>query len=214
MAVEVVGAGLGRTGTNSLKRALEQLLGGPCYHMMVVSDRPQDVDVWWDAVRGQMPDWDTFPEGFVALVDWPSSAFWRELAAAHPDALVLLSVRESPEAWWRSVERTLVPAMLQQVPADQPGLARQRTMVRELIEATFTTEMTDPASAMAAYERHNAAVRAEVPSERLLEWQPGDGWEPICSALQMPVPSEPFPHANTTSDFRTMVGLDGETNER
>ncbi len=210
MTVEVVGAGLGRTGTNSLKAALEQLLGGPCYHMMVVSDRPQDVDVWWDAVRGEMPDWGTFPEGYVALVDWPSSAFWRELAAAHPDALVLLSVRASAEAWWRSVERTLLPTMLQTVPADRPGLARQRKMVRELIETTFTPDMTDPASAMAAYERHNAAVRAEVSPERLLEWQPGDGWEPICAALQRPVPSEPFPHTNTTADFRAMVGLDGE----
>lgn len=209
MAVEVVGAGLGRTGTNSLRVALEQLLGGPCYHMMVVSDRPADVDVWWAAARGEMPDWNTFPEGYVALVDWPASAFWRELAAAHPDALVLLSVRASPEAWWRSVERTLLPTMLQPVPADKPGLARQRKMVRELVETTFAADMTDPDLAMAAYEQHNAAVRAGVPAERLLEWQPGDGWEPICAALQLPVPSEPFPHTNTTSDFRTMVGLDG-----
>lgn len=210
MAVQVVGAGLGRTGTNSLRLALEQLLGAPCYHMMVVSDRPQDVDVWWAAVRGEMPDWSTFPAGFEALVDWPSTAFWRELAAAHPDALVLLSVRESAQAWWRSIERTLVPTMAAPVPADRPALARQRQMVRELVAATFTPDLSDGEAAMAAYERHNAEVRATVPPQRLLEWQAGDGWEPICAALGRPVPSQPFPHSNTTVDFRTMVGLDGD----
>jgi hypothetical protein len=210
MAVRVVGAGLGRTGTNSLRLALEQLLGAPCYHMMVVSDRPQDVDVWWAAVRGEMPDWSTFPAGFGALVDWPSTAFWRELAAAHPDALVLLSVRESAEAWWRSVERTLVPTMTAPVPADRPGLARQRQMVRELVASTFTPDLAHGETAMAAYERHNAEVRASVPPHRLLEWQAGDGWQPICDALGLPVPSQPFPHSNTTADFRSMVGLDGE----
>jgi hypothetical protein len=211
MAVEVVGAGLGRTGTNSLRLALEQLLGAPCYHMMVVSDRPQDVDVWWAAVRGEMPDWSTFPAGFKALVDWPSTAFWRELAAAHPDALVLLSVRESAQAWWRSIERTLVPTMAAPVPADRPELARQRQMVRELVASTFTPDLADAESAMAAYERHNAEVRATVPADRLLEWQAGDGWEPICAALDLPVPSHPFPHTNTTADFRTMIGLDEGT---
>jgi hypothetical protein len=210
MAVRVVGAGLGRTGTNSLRLALEQLLGAPCYHMMVVSDRPQDVDVWWAAVRGEMPDWSTFPAGFGALVDWPSAAFWRELAAAHPDALVLLSVRESAEAWWRSVERTLVPTMTAPIPADRPGLARQRQMVRELVASTFTPDLADAEAAMAAYERHNAEVRATVPPQRLLEWRAGDGWQPICDALGLPVPSQPFPHSNTTADFRSMVGLDGE----
>ncbi len=210
MAVEVVGAGLGRTGTNSLKLALEQLLGAPCYHMMGLSDRPQDVDVWWAAARGEMPDWSTFPAGYAALVDWPASAFWRELAAAHPEALVLLSVRESAAAWWRSIERTIVPTMAAQVPADQPTLARQRQMVRDLIASRFSGDMTDPDTAMAAYERHNAEVRAGVPPERLLEWQPGDGWEPICAALGRPVPSQPFPHSNTTADFREMVGLEDD----
>jgi hypothetical protein len=210
MTVRVVGAGLGRTGTNSLRLALEQLLGAPCYHMMVVSDRPQDVDVWWAALRGEMPDWSAFPAGFEALVDWPSTAFWRELAAAHPDALVLLSVRESAEAWWRSVERTLVPTMAAPPPADRPGLARQRQMVRELVASTFTPDLADAEAAMAAYERHNAEVRETVPPQRLLEWQAGDGWQPICDALGLPVPPQPFPHTNTTADFRTMVGLDGE----
>jgi hypothetical protein len=209
MSLRVVGAGLGRTGTASLKRALEVLLGGRCYHMFEAAARPGDATVWQRAVRGEAVDWDALFEDFVATVDWPACSFWRELRERHPDALVLLSERESPQRWWASMERTIVPTLKSPVPADDVALARHRKMVIELISRCFTPRWDDGDAAIAAYERHNAEVRESVPRERLVEWRPGDGWDPLCEALAVEVPDEPFPHENTTAHFRERQGLDG-----
>ena len=206
MTLRVIGAGLGRTGTASLKLALEKLLGGPCYHMLEVLDR-RDTPVWHSAVRGQAVDWDALLGDFDASVDWPASAFWRELSAATPEAVVLLSTRDSPEQWWASMERTIVPTLKGIVPADQPALARHREMVIELLDRCFTPAWDSPDAAMAAYERHNEDVRRSADPRRLVEWRPGDGWHPICAALELPVPREPFPHENTTAEFRERQGL-------
>ena len=209
MALEVVGAGLGRTGTASLKAALELLLGGRCYHMFEVFER-EDASLWDAAMRGAEIEWNAALRDFRATVDWPASAFWRELAAANPDALILLSERASPQAWWASMERTIVPTLKRPVPADEPAIARHRAMVTELLRRRFTPEWDDPAAAMAAYERHNAEVLGAAAPARLLRWQPGDGWAPICAALQLAVPDAPFPRENSTADFRSRQGLDGE----
>jgi hypothetical protein len=202
VGLRVVGAGLGRTGTNSLKLALEELLGAPCYHMLEVFERPADVAVWHDAIRGRPPDWRTFPAGYAATVDWPACAFWAGLADAHPDAVVLLSVRESAEAWWRSFEATILAGLSQPVPADRPDWAVRRKMTLDMIETTFTPEWREREGAIAAYEAHNAAVRAAIPAGRLVEWRPGDGWEPLCAALGAAIPEEPFPRVNSTEEFQ------------
>jgi sulfotransferase family protein len=207
VSLRVVGAGLGRTGTHSLQLALQQLLGGPCYHMIEVFGRPDDIPVWHAAGEGRMPDWDVFLADYVATVDWPAAAFWRELAAANPGALVLLSVRDDADAWWRSAHDTIFEIGARPIP-DDPIFAAQLRMISAVFERTFTPDWQDADAAKAAYVRHNAAVRAEVPRGRLLEWRPGDGWDPICTALDLPVPDEPFPHVNTTADFRAMAGLD------
>ncbi len=110
MTLRVVGAGLGRTGTTSLKEALGLLLGGPCYHMLEVQERPGDPDAWGDAYDGRPPEWRTFFDGYRATVDWPAAPFWSEVSSAFPDALILLSVRD-PDAWWKSASNTIFPAM-------------------------------------------------------------------------------------------------------
>jgi hypothetical protein len=202
----VVGAGLGRTGTASLKLALERLLGGRCYHMLEVLDRDHSA-AWHAAVRGEAVDWDALLAGFDATVDWPACAFWRELTAANPQAIVLLSTRDSPEQWWASMERTIVPTVKTPVPTEKPALARHREMIRNLFERRFTPGWDSPAAAMAAYERHNEDVRRSAEPERLVEWRAGDGWEAICVALGVSVPSEPFPHENSTADFRARQGF-------
>ena len=193
MSLRVVGAGLGRTGTLSLKVALEKLLGGPCYHMAEVFPRPDHVGVWRDAALGQPQDWAKVFEGFRAAVDWPAAAFWRELSAAFPDALVLLSVRPA-ESWWKSASETIF-AVQDKIPP------QFREMMEPLFRERFTSRIDDKAASIAAYERHNAQVRAEVPRGRLLEWSAPDGWEPLCNALDLPVPAEPFPRVNTTEEF-------------
>ena len=110
MTLQVIGAGLGRTGTTSLKQALEQLLGGPCYHMLEVQGRTTDADSWGDAYEGRPPAWDNFFEGYQATVDWPAAPFWAELSRTFPDGLILLSVRD-PDAWWKSASSTIFPAL-------------------------------------------------------------------------------------------------------
>jgi hypothetical protein len=204
MTLRVVGAGLGRTGTHSLKLALEQLLGGPCYHMVEVFGHPEHVPLWHGAATGDMPDWDALFDGYVASVDWPGAAFWPELSAKYPDAVVLLSVRDDADAWWRSASKTIFDALSRPSP---PEMAAWSEMVRAMF-TRFTEDWQDEDAAKAAYEAHNAAVRDAVPADRLVEYRAGDGWEPLCTALGAPVPDGPFPHVNTTDDFRAMAGLD------
>ncbi len=203
-ALQIIGAGLPRTGTYSLKLALERLTGGRCHHMIEVSERPETVDAWSAAAAGEMPDRDLLG-GYTAAVDWPASAFWRGLAAANPDAPVLLSTRSSAERWLRSIEGTIAE-VYRSTTAD-PELARVRSMGKVLARR-FCPEWPEREAMLAAYERHNAAVRAEVPPGRLVEWQPGDGWSPLCEALGVAVPDEPFPHVNTTAEFRVMAAIE------
>jgi len=208
MALRVVGAGLGRTGTHSLKLALEQLLGGPCYHMSELIEREGDTAVWARAVDGRDVDWVAFLSEFSATVDWPACAFWEEIAAAHPGAVVVLSVRESPEAWVKSFERTIAQALQKPVPPEDEAWVERRRMVLAMVESTFTPDWRDRDAAKAAYIRHNERVRAAVPADRLVEYRAGDGWEPLCAALGVEIPAEPFPHTNTTADFRTQSNLE------
>ena len=191
--MRVVGAGLGRTGTHSLMLALEQLLGAPCYHMFVAAQHADHTQVWHDASLGKMPDWVEFFHDYGAAVDWPACAFWPEIRAACPDALVLLSVRDA-DAWWQSASTTIFTTF-------EGRNSERQDMLDALFENRFTSRIDDREAAIAAFEAHNARVRESVPASQLLEWQAGEGWEPICRALDLAVPSEPFPHTNTTEEF-------------
>jgi hypothetical protein len=208
MALLVVGAGLGRTGTSSLKTALEMLLDGRCYHMYELRGRPEDVPRWGQALAGGPTDWEAVFGEFNATVDWPAASFWPELAAAYPDAPVLLSRRETAESWWASMEKTIVALLREPLPEDDPALARQRRLTKAILAERLDERWFEREGGIAAYERHNERVRSGVPPERLIEWTPGDGWGPLCARLGLPEPQEPFPHLNTTSDFREIVGLD------
>jgi hypothetical protein len=150
---------------------------------------------------GETVDWDALMGGFTAAVDWPSAAFWRELSDAYPDALVLLSVRPA-EDWYRSATNTIFAGMQDALSGD-PWI---QAFVHGLGER-FSNRFDDPDAMIAAYERHNAEVRAAVPASRLLEWTPADGWAPICDRLGLAVPAEPFPVTNSTEDFRALLGM-------
>jgi hypothetical protein len=210
VTLAVIGAGLPRTGTNSLRLALQRLLGGECYHMFTVKDSPAEARNWVDALNGDLSRARGRLAGCVAAVDWPASFFWRELLAASPDAAVLLSVRDSARTWWRSFDETVLDRKRnpQALPGDDGSFAKMRD---ELLARTFGPHWDDPRRAMAAYERHNAQVRAECPAQRLIEWAPQDGWAPLCAALRVPVPDQPFPNTNSTRDFRTRRTGTGRT---
>lgn len=198
MTLKLIGAGVGRTGTMSLRAALSQLFGTDCYHMVSVFENPGHVAMWQAAVDGQEIDWRALFDGCDAAVDWPVSAFWPELMEEYPDALVLLSTRDSALTWWTSASNTIFNAIEETSESDFEGWA---PMVFAMMRERFTADFRQEQPAMKAYERHNAQVRERVPADRLLEWQPGDGWEPICERLGLAIPNEPFPHTNTTEEF-------------
>jgi hypothetical protein len=196
MALRVVGAGLGRTGTHSLMNALELLLDAPCYHMAKVFERPDDAEKWLRIGRGETALLAEVMDGCAASVDWPAAAHWEPLAEMHPDAIILLSSRSSGEAWYKSASDTIFLTF-----EDIPDSV-WKTMATEMLIDNFAgTAVTDKDACIAAYERHNAHVRATADPQRLVDWQPGDGWEPICAALGVPVPDAPFPHTNSTEEF-------------
>jgi hypothetical protein len=196
----VIGAGLPRTGTNSLRLALARLLGGQCYHMFSIKTDPPQARAWVRALNGDLSGARELLAGCRAVVDWPASFFWPDLAAANPDALVLLSVRESPSTWWRSFDATVLerkrhPEVL---PGDDGSFAVMRD---ELLDRALGPGWAEPAQAMAAYHRYNEQVRAQCPPGRLLEWSPADGWPSLCAALGLDVPDEPFPRTNSSQEF-------------
>jgi len=207
MTLSVIGAGFGRTGTLSIKMALEQLGVGRCYHMVEVFEHPQHIAVWRAAADGQPVDWDALLAGYGAAVDWPACHFWRQLMDHFPDAKVLLTVRDA-ERWYQSAYDTIYQAMIGSLPIDDPVARSQREMAAKIVlEDTFGGRFEDRAHAIAVYERHNAEVRRAVPPERLLVYELGQGWEPLCRFLGKPVPAEPFPKVNSRDDFRAALGL-------
>ncbi|SRR5579871_6628612 len=202
MGLKVVGAGVGRTGTHSLKIALEQLVGGRCHHMVEMLGDPTQIPGWIAAIDGKPTDWNELLADYRTIVDWPGAAFWPELAAANPDALVLLSVRD-PESWYRSASNTIFLAFDRMPDELKPWMEA----VRRALKERFSDQFDNPTAMMDAFERHNDAVRKSVPANRLLEFRIEDGWEPLCDRLGVAVPDEPFPLTNTTNDMRAMLGL-------
>jgi hypothetical protein len=140
-----------------------------------------------------MPDWRALFAGYAAAVDWPAASFHGELMDAFPDALVLLSVRE-PESWWKSAHETIFPH-------SRKVQGPWREMIDAVFAGRFTLALDDRAACLAAFERHNAEVRRHVPPDRLLEWRASEGWAPLCQALGVAVPRDPFPRVNTSEEF-------------
>lgn len=200
MSVQVIGAGVGRTGTRSLKAGLEQLLGRPTYHMVEIFGRPDHVRHWRTLAEGGEVDWSQVLADYAATTDFPACLFWREILAANPNGFVLLSTRRDAETWWKSASKTIFAVDVAHAPAE---LAELLEAVIFLMSTRFSPDLHDREVTIAAYERHNAEVRAGVPAGRLVEWQPGDGWGPLCATFGTPVPAGPFPHLNKGEDFPT-----------
>ena len=180
MALELIGAGLGRTGTLSLKSALERIGYGPCYHMMEVLVAPERARHWLEQTPSGSHDWDAIFHGFRATVDWPAAAFWRELVERYPDAKVLLSRRDA-DRWYESMMNTVYHTMTLGPPEGAPEVLHDfHKMVYALIfERTFGGRLEDRSHAKRVFETHNQSVIDAIPASRLLVYEPGDGWEPI-----------------------------------
>lgn len=204
--MEVIGAGFPRTGTMSLKSALETLGFGPCYHMREVLAAHPGTDhtsLWTNAARGMPIDWRALFQGYRATVDMPSAAFYRELLAVHPDARVLLSVRD-PERWYASVRETLYA--LSKV--RDPGTEAFTQMVDEVFwSGLLHGRFEDKAYAIGVYEQHIETVKRTVRPDRLLVFDVKEGWEPLCQFLGVPTPAIAFPHVNDSEIFTDYLRL-------
>jgi len=206
MALEVIGAGFGRTGTNSLKLALEQLGFGPCHHMFEVRDNPQQLPAWEAAARGEAVDWDAVFDGYRSQVDWPGAAYWRQLSAYYPKAKVILSVRD-PNEWFDSVQSTIGPFMTTK--RGQHGNDHMNAISemcgKFIAQDIFDGRLNDRDHAVSVFEAHTADVKATIPRERLLVYETGSGWAPLCSFLGVAEPDEPYPLTNSTREFQERV---------
>lgn len=205
--LKVIGAGFGRTGTASMKAALEHLGLGPCYHMFEVIAKPERIEPWGRAADGEPVDWDDVLDGFQSTVDWPGCSFWRQLVDAHPDAKVVLTVRD-PQRWYDSTYNTIYQFVEDTGSgADLDDFSRtMRPNIDKLIwNGTFDGRFEDRDHAIEVFEAHNEQVRQGVPADRLLEFEVSQGWEPLCEFLGVDVPSEEFPHVNDAGSIQALV---------
>ena len=201
MSIKVIGAGFGRTGTLSLKFALEQLGFKSCYHMMEVGNNEGHTRMWIDAHNGQLPNWEQAFVGYQATVDWPSCNFWREQRDAFPQAKVILS-RRDPDKWYQSVMNTIWKySKMNSENPDPAAKLRWEMAWGGIWKGVFDGRMDDKAHVIECFERHNQSVIDEVPPEMLLVYEPGQGWEPLCEFLQVPVPDGDYPRTNSTEEF-------------
>ena len=197
MGLEVIGAGVGRTATFTMKFALEHLGFGPCFHMAeLFADARRQVPLWLDVVAGK-PDWDEIFRGFRSTVDYPSASYWRELADHYPDAKIVLTVRDA-DSWFDSVSETIFSDAMQ---AHLVGTPTGEMMKGVIFDHFGGGDIRDRAFMTQWFEDRNAEVAASLPEERLLVFHPREGWEPLCRFLGVPVPQEQFPRVNSRDEL-------------
>jgi hypothetical protein len=209
MALKVIGAGFGRTGTRSLKAALEELGFGRCYHMEEVVKNPSHLKHWTEIMEGGKADWETLFQGYQSATDWPVAAYYRDLMTVYPDAKIILTVRD-PESWHRSIMNTLYQAgrgFFGRVTGILPSVHQfLNAMEKSIWEGSFHNKLEDKAHAIEVFRNHIEEVKRIVPRERLLIFEARHGWEPLCSFLNVPVPAnKPYPHRNKGAFVRQLL---------
>lgn len=202
MALEIIGAGFGRTGTYSLKAALELLGFGPCHHMSEVVGEPRQIQLWTHVANGR-PDFDGIFAGYRAAVDFPVSAYWLEVLDANPDAKVILSYRD-PEDWYGSFSQTILPLILDREAWPQNAVPWFEMMERVIIGKALGGR-TDRDGILEAYRANEKAARDLEAEGRALVLSVRDGWAPLCRFLGAAVPDAPFPNTNPRADFFASV---------
>ncbi|MEL6573149.1 MAG: sulfotransferase family protein [Pseudomonadota bacterium] len=205
MDLQIIGAGLPRTGTMSLKQAIELLLGGTCYHMDELYRRPEHVRLWVRVLKGDVALLPDILDGYCAALDWPFSGVWKSAAEIFPDAHVLLSQHESPQTWWDSADQTVWDVIRRQTFrfSDDPELSAAFSELHHLLTNQFCPAWNDENAAKGAYAAHLAAVKQAIPATRLITHQIGAGWSPLCRALGIEEPDQDFPIKNDRASFKT-----------
>ncbi|MBK9925894.1 MAG: sulfotransferase family protein [Anaerolineales bacterium] len=208
--MKLIGAGFGRTGTLSLKKALELIGFGPCYHMDEMIRYPQHMDVWKAVAQGKPVNWDDIFENYQSSLDFPASLYYRELLAAYPDAKVVLTVRE-PERWYQSMYETAYTMMELYTPAWVKKYVPQYKRFADLIDVMiwnglFNGKFADKEHAIQIFNAHIEEVKKNIPAEKLLIFNVKEGWKPLCDFLGIPVPEDiPFPHINDHETVKKQI---------
>ncbi|MBK9731260.1 MAG: sulfotransferase family protein [Chitinophagaceae bacterium] len=214
MSLKIIGTGLGRTGTHSLKLALEELGFSKCYHMENLMEQPDDIYYWEDARAGKPVDWDTLFTGYQAAVDIPAFIYHKELLQKYPDAKMIHTTRD-PESWYKSFGDTIIRAtrpsfgrilgMMVRMPFSPKlrGQLRVFKFAGKFMKTLFPAGFDNKEKTIAAFHEWNRNVLASIPKEKILVFDARQGWEPLCRFLNVPVPDKPFPHSNTTVDFNS-----------
>ena len=209
--MKVIGAGFGRTGTSSLQAALEELLGGKCYHMKDIIMYPAQLKMWQEFALGKTPamDWDRLFAGYAASVDCPACIYYKEIMEVFPEAKIILTVRDS-QSWWKSFNRLM--SLVNKARLLRFFIPKLRKLSQFtdtiIIENVFGGRM-EKENCINIFERHNQEVRELVPKDRLLEYDVAQGWKPLCKFLGVAVPKKPFPHLNAGK--RSLYKLFGQS---
>lgn len=212
MPLKIIGSGMGRTGTHSLKEALEQLGFRKCYHMIELFQNPKGLPYFVDAENEKKPDWDSLFTGYLSAIDYPVARYYKQLIVRYPDAKVIHTVRD-PESWYQSCMETIFWAsqpdasrilkMMVRLPFSKT--LRQRLPILKyngmLIKKEFGDDVKNKAHVIQKFNERTEEVLATVPKERLLVFKAQDGWEPLCKFLNVAVPNTPYPKSNTKAEF-------------
>jgi hypothetical protein len=210
--VKLIGAGFGRTGTMSLKAALEQIGHGPCFHMIDLIKGEMELPPWKAAAEGEEVDFESVLEGWESTIDWPACTYWERLVEVFPDAKVLLTVRD-PDKWYESCLNSIHEAAERggrgELGGDHPPPPEVMAVINDMIwNGTFEGRFReDREFATDVFNSHNEAVKAAVPADRLLVYEVKEGWGTLCEFLGVEEPDAPFPHLNDTASFRGMFGM-------
>lgn len=212
MPLKIIGTGVGRTGTHSLKLALEQLGFGKCYHMAELFEHPERLACFQKAEKGEEADWDRLFEGYQSAVDYPVARYYKQLMKKYPEAKMIHTVRDA-ESWYQSASKTIIWAskpsfgrilkLLLKLPFS-PVLRKQMPVLKfngKLIELEFGKDYKNKDEVIRHFNEHNEEVLRTVPKEKLLIFNPSEGWEPLCNFLGVPVPNVPFPTSNKRDEF-------------
>lgn len=209
MTLQIIGAGFGRTGTLSLKTALEILGFNKCHHMMEVATNADQVDYWLRIAENRhIPSWDEVFEGYQATTDFPACIYYAALAESYPQAKVILTLRDE-DSWYCSVKDTIW-AMWQVIPGWLtrviPRLRKLQRAVNVLVWlGTFAGKADNAEYAKSVFHAHNQQVKETIPADRLLVFEVKEGWQPLCTFLDVPVPDQPFPHVNDTAEMKRRI---------
>jgi hypothetical protein len=210
--MQVIGAGFGRTGTLSLKVALEMLGFGKCYHMEELIAHPEQVTYWEALYAGQAIRWQELFAGYESTVDFPGYRVYGQLFQQYPQAKVILNTRAF-EPWYESAYQTIYkagPSLTEKLflSLQLPFSPRLRKLVRvfrlaekAVWQGDFKGRFADKAFAREVFENHHREVKRRIPAHQLLEYQVNAGWEPLCRFLDVPVPDQPFPRVNEQQAF-------------